>query len=92
MSLPEFSKQSRLSRLSSGNGGKTAVRTHPTSRAGGQDYGSFNKLPQISLHALATPPWPECQFSLNMQFPHGGTIILGTGWHIRAMQPTLKQY
>ena len=48
LNYPGISGISGQSRQSSGNGGKTAVRTHPTSRAGGQDYGSFNKLPQIT--------------------------------------------
>ena len=42
---PEFA--TRSPEFATRNGGKSAVRTHPTTRAGGQDYGSFNKLPQI---------------------------------------------
>ena len=43
---------SRLFSQSSGNGGRSAARTHPSTRAGGQDYGSFNKLPQIIQYTL----------------------------------------
>ena len=49
ITLPELSEFFGFSRLSSGNSGNTAVRTHPTSRAVGQDYSNFSKLPQINI-------------------------------------------
>ena len=47
--LPEFSRLSSGSSGSTGNGTWMAAPDPPTTRAGGQDDVSYNKLPQIIL-------------------------------------------
>ena len=47
--LPEFSTQSSGSSGSTRNGTRMAGPDPPTTRAGGQDDVSYNKLPQIIM-------------------------------------------